>query len=226
MTRPLYCDTNSFGYLSDKSRYDFFVMQLEKAGSEAAQDLLDALKSEDLIKHPVAFIELFGLRQKIIHQRLEKIMPLFYSDAKKAIDPFLKNFKRSVQNLEEWQQLGKGLDAAIDVLYNGFFEHLWHREPDLLLRNFQDQVESQRQQLTNPSPLFLHKYNYLKGNFTESFRKRLIHDLSLEAVYRYGGNLISKLYTGNKALGRKWLDHLPGVYFWLWEEKGNYSAYR
>lgn len=196
MARPLYCDTNSFGYLSDKSRYDLFVTQLEKSQSKSAQDLLGALKSEEFIKHPVAFIELFGLRQKIIHQQLEKIMSSFYSDAKKAIDPFLKDFKRSIQNLEESQKLGKGLDAAIDVLYNGFFEHLWYGEPDLLLTNLQDQVESQRQQLTNPSPLFLHKYNYIKGNFTESFRKSLIHDLSVEAVYRYGGNLISKLYTG------------------------------
>ena len=97
MARPLYCDTNSFGYLSDKSRYDLFVMQLERSESKAAQGLLGALKSEELIKHPVAFIELFGLRQKIIHQRLEKIMPSFYSDAKKAIDPFIRDFKRSIQ---------------------------------------------------------------------------------------------------------------------------------
>lgn len=226
MTKPLYCDTNSFAYLSDKSRYDLFVMQLEKSESNAAQDLLRALKSEELIKHPVAFIELFGLRQKIIHQRLEKIMPSLYPDAKKAIDPFYRDFKRSIQNLEESQKLGKGLDAAIDVLYNGFFEHLWYDEPDLLMTNLQGQVESQRQQLTNPSPLFLHKYNYIKGNITESFRKNLIHDLSLEAVYRYGGNLISKLYTGDEALGRRWFDHLSAVSFGLWEQKGNYSAYR
>ncbi len=226
MARPLYCDTNSFGYLSDKSRYDLFVMQLEKSESKAAHNLLAALKSEELIKHPVAFIELFGLKQKIIHQRLEKIMPSFYPDAKKAIDPFLKDFKRSVQNLEESQKLGKGFDAAIDVLYNGFFEHLWYEEPDLLLTNLQDQVESQRQQLTDPSPLFLHKYKFIKGNLSESFRKGLIHDLSLEAVYRYGGNLISKLYTGDQALGRRWSDHLSAVYFGLWEKKSNYSAYR
>ncbi len=226
MKRPLYCDTNSFAYLSDKSRYDFFVIQLDKSGSKAAQDLLDALKSEDLIKHPAAFIELFGLRQKIIHQRLEQKMPSLYSDAKKCIDPFLKKFKRSDQNLEESQKLGKGFDAAIDVLYNGFFEHLWDHEPDLLLTSLQGQVESQRQQLIDPSPLFLLKYNYIKGNFTESFRKSLIHDLSLEAVYRYGGNLISKLYTGDEALARRWFDHLSAVCFELWEKKENYSAFR
>lgn len=102
MTRPLYCDTNAFGYLSDKGTYDHFVVQLERSKSKAAHDLLDALQSEDLIKHPVAFIELFGLKQKIIHQRLEKVMPACYPDAKKAVDPFLKDFKRSIVDPMDW----------------------------------------------------------------------------------------------------------------------------
>lgn len=226
MARPLYCDNNSFEYLSEKSRYDFFIMQLEKSGSKAVQDLLAAFKAEEFIKHPLAFIELFWLPQKIIHQRLEKVLPSLYPDAKEAIDPFLKDFKRSVQNLKESIKLGKGLDAAIDVLYNGFFEYLWYKEADLSLTNIQTQVENRRQQLTDPSLLFLHKYKFLKKNLDESFRKDLINDLSLEAVYRYGGKLISNLYTGDQALERRWLDHLSAVYFELWEKKKNYSAYR
>ena len=68
MARPLFCDTNSFSYLSDKDVYDLLISQLEKSGSLAAHDLVTALKNEELIKHPVAFVELFGLKQAIIHQ--------------------------------------------------------------------------------------------------------------------------------------------------------------
>lgn len=226
MARPLFCDTNSFSYLSDKDVYDLLISQLEKSGSLAAHDLVTALKNEELIKHPMAFVELFGLKQAIIHQRLEDMVPSFLADAKKAIDPFLKDFKRRAQDLEALKKLGKGLDAAIDVMYNAFFKHLWFSEPDLFLTNLRDQVENQRQRLTNPSPLFLHKYKFMQENLSETFRKKLIQDLSLEAVYRYGGNLISKTYTGDQLLSRRWLDHLSAVYFGLWEQKKNYSAYR
>ena len=154
------------------------------------------------------------------------MVPSFLADAKKAIDPFLKDFKRRAQDLEALKKLGKGLDAAIDVMYNAFFKHLWFSEPDLFLTNLRDQVENQRQRLTNPSPLFLHKYKFMQENLSETFRKKLIQDLSLEAVYRYGGNLISKIYTGDQLLSRRWLDHLSAVYFGLWEQKKNYSAYR
>lgn len=111
--RPLYCDTNSFGHLSDKTMYSIFVRELEKSANKSAHNLLKGLSSEKFIKHPVIFIELFGFKQKDIHQKLEKFMPSLYPDTKKAVAPFLKDFKRSNQSLEELKKLGRGLDAAI-----------------------------------------------------------------------------------------------------------------
>ena len=224
-TRPVYCDNNAFEYLSEKERYDIFIHQIKHSSSLQAQELLKAFNTTTFIKHPLAFIEFFWLPQKEIHRRLEKIIPSHYPEVKKAIAPFLKDFKRSSKTLEESRKLGKGLDAALDVLYNGFFKHLWV-ESDLSLNNLLGQIENRRQQLSNPSPLFLNKYEFIKTNLNDLFRKELIQDLSLEAIYRYGGGLISKLYTGDHELDRRWFDHLSALYFGLWEEKKNYSAYR
>ncbi len=223
---PLYCDNNAFEYLSEKDRYDAFIGQLGKSPNLQAQGLLNTFNEKEFIKHPIAFVELFWLPQKAIHQRLEKIIPSLYPEAKKAIAPFLKDFKRSSKTLKESRKLGKGLDATIDILYNGFFKHLWNVESDLSLKNLLGQIENRRQQLSNPSPLFLNKYEFIKANLNDVFRKELIHDLSLEAIYRYGGYLISKLYTGDHELDRRWFDHLSALYFGLWEENKNYSAYR
>lgn len=221
MTRPLYCDANSFGYLSDERTYQSFMNKLEKSKSKAAHDLLSAFTAEKFIKHPIAFIELFGSKQKIIHQKLEKKIPLLHSSVKKVIDPFLKDFKRS----DKKKKLGKGLDDAIDLLYDGIFALLWN-DDDLSLASLQARINSQRKGNENPSQLFLHMYNFIKENLNEIFRENLIHDLSIEALYRYGGRLISKLYTGNKALGCIWFDHLSAICFGLWEKRSNYSAYR
>lgn len=38
-----YCDINSFNYLPDKDRYDFFIVQLENSKSKAAHELQLAL---------------------------------------------------------------------------------------------------------------------------------------------------------------------------------------
>jgi len=187
---------------------------------------LTALSSEKFIKHPLAFIELFGFKQKDIHQKLEKFMPSLYPDTKKAIDPFLNDFKRSNQSLEESNKLGRGLDAAIDVLYNGFFKYLMYQEADLSLQNLQARIENQRRQQTDPSPLFMHYYQFITNNLDDAFRNTLIRDLSQEALYRYGGDVMSKLYTGDHRLHRRWLDHLSAIFFGSWENKCNYSAYR
>ena len=224
--RPIYFDNNAFEYFSEKERHDLFISQLEKSTNIQAQELVKALKAAEFIKHPLALIELFWLPQKAIHQELEKIIPSFYPAAKEAVAPFLNVFKRSDQSPEDWKKLGKGLDAAIDILYNAFFNHLWCCEPGLSLPALEAKIESRQQQLSNPSPLFLNKYEFIKETLNNSFRKGLIRDLSFEAVYRYGGNLISRLYTGDNALNQRWFDHLLANYFVLWEKKRNYSAYR
>ncbi len=226
ISRPLYCDTNSFGYLSDKNRYDSFIEKLEKSENKAALELVAPLKSEDLIKHPVAFIELFGFKQKFIHQRLEKIIPSLEEGVKKAMKASVKEFKCKVKNSEKLHKLCKGFDKGYEVLYNGIYNHLHCNEPDLQLLSFEMQIEFQNKQIKDPSSLFLHQYNYIKENLNENFIKDIIEDLSVEAIYRYGRTLIAKLYPGDKELTHRWVEYLSALCFMFWEKGINTSAYR
>jgi hypothetical protein len=155
---------------------------------------------------------------------LEKYILTFLPEIKATLDPCVRAFKKSNQDEKARLDLTKGFDKAWELLFAKLFSYL-NNLNDLSLTHLSQQMNKIRKKLDEPSVLFLVQFNHLKYG-GEQFRKEFLKNLSLEAISRYGDTLINEIYTGDKILSEAWNDYIVATFFYFWNNKKNYSAYR
>jgi hypothetical protein len=103
--------------------------------------------------------------------------------------------------------------------------HLLNSETLLSKLEILNRLEAQKINNKNPSKYFSGFYKYAQLNLNAK-RESLARYLALEAISRYGRNLMLNLYSGNRHLNDQWRHYITSTYFGLWQAKANINAFR
>lgn len=166
-----------------------------------------------------------GLSQAKIHTNLEPILVKTFSDLKNNFHPHYKLYEQSLKTDDDIIALGNGFSTIMDVLFKTAYTYLLDVEILFSKSEILNKLETQKNNNKNPSKYFTGFYKYAQLNLSAK-RESLARYLALEAISRYGKNLMLNLYSGNRHINDQWRHYITSTYFGLWQIKTNINAFR
>lgn len=218
-------DNNIFEFLTDGNRCEWFIHSAKTHPNLKVKDLGESLAHCNLLKNPLSIIEFSWTAQSSLNQELEKFADSLIPEIKSILKPYRKDHSNSSKDLEASKQLGKGLDKVWTLIANSFIK-FYRLRPEITREQILSNLENRQSAYPKTSNIFLHEYNYVKYQLDAKGLRRLIEDLAIEAVSRYGSNLLGKTFPGDKSLVDPWTHHVSAGHFHFWGEKRNISSYR
>lgn len=225
ISRPLFCDSNAFGNLSDKNKFNDFCEKISKSNSLSAKELLIAFQRRNWVKEPITSLETLGIDQKQIFIDLEIKIKFIFPEIKNILKPFINEFAKRNNDSDGYIALSPGFDIVVDIMYDNFLSIL-NSDERLSYINFLDAIDYQEKHIKYPSALFLDYYNYIKDSDFDEIKSSIIRNLSIEAIFSFGGKIIGDLYSGDKPLKKLWCNYVSNFCIHLKNTKLNISGYR
>lgn len=226
--RHIFIDTNVFDKFSKKKHLAEFIKKIEKSDNPVAKELLEALINKKQIQEPQMFLEKFGIQQKQINQRLEAHLKNAYPKFKSLLDPFITKYKEAkkhgYEDSECYLLLADGFVDIFDEMYDECYAILDAMgelsDNDLLIY-----IDNKKRSTFDQSSLFIDDCQYWQNNI-KVLRIVLIAHLSVEAIFRFGTNMITHNYPQRKDIKLKWCEAAGNFCLQLRNHKQNISGYR
>ena len=225
ISRPLFCDSNAFGNLSDKNKFNDFCEKISKSNSLSAKELLISLQKSNLIKEPIMLVEMLCIKQNKIFMDLENQAESIYLEIKNTLRPFINEFDQSNLDSNTYIALSEGLVSVADIMFNTFLSILSNNIV-FSYDNFLTALDSREANVKNPSIMFLHYCDYIKDSNFDELKNIIINNLAIEAVFRLGTKIFNKIYRGNGDLEKAWSFYVGNLCINLKNRRINVSGYR
>ncbi len=218
-------DNNSFEFLTDEERAQWFINATKTHAHEKVRRLGESLEHQRILKNPLSIIEFSWIEQASLNLRLAEFGRLLLPGIRVILKPYRKKYMQSSQDAEAHIRLGKGLDMAWSFIASkciAFYRSMPEISRDKILMN----LEKRQSDYTAISNIFRMEYDRVKYQDERGFR-RLLEDLAIEAMSRYGVSLVEQVFPGDKLLVDPWIHHISAGYFHFWgEQHRNVSSYR
>jgi|GEM_PF-4514632 len=219
-------DQNSAEFLADDERAQWFINALKMHANENARRLGESLENRYILKNPLSIIELSGIKQSHMNQRVEKFGKTLIPEMREILRPYRKAYLQSSQDVLARLSLGEGLDKTWSLVTSAFIA-FYRAMPEVSRSQILAKLEERELHYARMSDLFHLEYNRIKYELDERGWKRLLEDLAIEAVSRYGVGLMERVFDGDNLLVDPWTHHISAAYFHFWGvEHRNVSSYR
>lgn len=225
--KPSFYDNNAFYRLSEQGNYDRFMQVLSKSDVDSSKELIESMQSKSFIKDPITILEYFWIPQADINQGIEKKINSLSEEVKNRLAPYVKNFAKQKDAKAYQESLALGFKEVVDFLWDEICTFL-QQDEELIQQSLFARITKVRDQIKSHSPLFEFQYQYAINSMSGDKKNELIGHIALEAICRYGTNLISRLCHHDRELYKSlWMTYIGHIYLAIITVRRlNFSPYR